>query len=230
MPARIAVGISDSPDAVAAFSEAAAQARGGLEASCDLCLVFAGAPHLANAEALLGVVYDQLDPAHLIGCGAGGVVGPGRELEAGPGAVVWAASLPGATVATHHFRVEVGAEASRLLGFEEAEEKLGETLIVLADPYTFATELLLARMNEARPGTPVLGGLASAAAAGSGALFRDGEVVAEGAVACSLSGIPLLASVSQGASPVGPEMTITAAEGNVISELASVPAIERLRE
>ena len=230
MPARIAVGISDSPDAVAAFSEAAAHARRDLAVPCDLCLVFAGAPHLGNAGSLLGVVNDELEPANLIGCGAGGVVGSGRELEAGPGAVVWAASLPGATLATHHFRVEVGGHGPRLLGFEEAQSELGETLIVLADPYTFATELLLTRMNESRPGTPVLGGLASAAAAGSGSLFRDGEIVAEGAVACSLSGIPLLASVSQGASPVGPEMTITAAEGNVISELASVPAIERLRE
>ena len=40
----------------------------------------------------------------------------------------------------------------------------------------------------------------------------------------------MIPCVSQGATPVGPEMTITAAEGNVISELASKPAIERLRE
>ena len=51
-----------------------------------------------------------------------------------------------------------------------------------------------------------------------------------GAVACSLSGVSILPCVSQGAAPVGPEMTITAAHGNVIEELASRPAIERLRE
>ena len=39
------------------------------------------------------------------------------------------------------------------------------------------------------PGMPVLGGLASAAAAGSAALFRDGEVIDAGAVACSLAGV-----------------------------------------
>ena len=77
---------------------------------------------------------------------------------------------------------------------------------------------------------PVLGGLASASAAGSASLFRDGEVLDGGAVGCSLAGVPLLPCVSQGAAPVGPEMTITAAEGNVIAELASKPAIERLRE
>jgi len=77
---------------------------------------------------------------------------------------------------------------------------------------------------------PVLGGLSSASAVGSASLFRDGEVLGGGAVACSVSGVPILPCVSQGATPVGPEMTITAAERNVIEELASRPAIERLRE
>jgi small ligand-binding sensory domain FIST len=42
--------------------------------------------------------------------------------------------------------------------------------------------------------------------------------------------VSILPCVSQGAAPVGPEMTITAAHDNVIEELASKPAIERLRE
>jgi small ligand-binding sensory domain FIST len=111
-----------------------------------------------------------------------------------------------------------------------APEALGDALVVLADPYTFSAEALLAHLNEARPGVPVLGGLASAAAAGSASLFRDGEVLSGGAVACSLAGVALVPCVSQGATPVGPEMTITAADGNLITELASRPAIERLRE
>jgi small ligand-binding sensory domain FIST len=77
---------------------------------------------------------------------------------------------------------------------------------------------------------PLLGGLASAAAAGSASLFQDGDVLDGGAVGCSVSGIPVLPCVSQGAAPVGPEMTITAAEGNTIAELASKPAVQRLRE
>ena len=36
--------------------------------------------------------------------------------------------------------------------------------------------------------------------------------------------------VSQGAAPIGPELTITAAEGHVIGELAGKPALEKLRE
>ncbi|MEO8092753.1 MAG: FIST N-terminal domain-containing protein [bacterium] len=229
MSARIAVGISDAPDPLEAFAEAAAAARRGVGPSCDLCLLFAGASHLGHAEQVLGVVRSELEPAHLIGCGAGGVVGAGREIEDGPGAVVWAASLPGAEIETHHFRVERELDGPpRLVGLDRADD-LGEALILLADPYTFAAEALLRRVNAERPGLPVLGGLASAAATGSASLFRDGQILDEGAVGCSLAGVEVLSCVSQGAAPVGPEMTITAAHDNVIEELASVPAIERLR-
>jgi small ligand-binding sensory domain FIST len=228
MAVRVAVGFSEEIDAVEAFSEAARAARSQLDAPCDLCMVFAGAPHLGHAKWLLSTVHDELAPTHLIGCGAGGVVGPGRELEEGPGAVVWAASLPGARITTRHFRIEQGGAEPDIVGLGEAGD-LGETLIVLADPYTFPTELLLRQLESEALGVPVLGGLASAAAAGSAALFRDGDVLHGGAVACSLGGVEVLSCVSQGAAPVGPEMTITAAEGNVISELASTPAIERLR-
>jgi small ligand-binding sensory domain FIST len=228
MAVTIAVGVSESFDPVEAFSEAARDAARRLDGRCDLCVLFAGAPHLPLSKWILSAVHDELDPANLIGCGAGGLVGGGREIEEGPGAVVWAASMPDAEISTHHFRVEPEGDDLELIG---VPDELGEDcLILLADPYTFSTEALLARLNESRPDLPVLGGLASAAVAGSGTLFRDGDVLAEGAVACSLSGVPVLACVSQGAAPVGPEMTITAAEDNVIHELASRPAIERLTE
>ena len=60
--------------------------------------------------------------------------------------------------------------------------------------------------------------------------MRDGEVHTEGAVAVRLRGAQVLPCVSQGAGPVGPEMTITSAEANVIGQLAGKPAMERLGE
>ena len=55
-------------------------------------------------------------------------------------------------------------------------------------------------------------------------------MVDEGAVGVRLDGVELLPCVSQGAAPLGPELTITAAEGHVIRELAGKPALEKLRE
>jgi small ligand-binding sensory domain FIST len=230
MPVRVAVGVSESFDAVEAFTEAARDAARGLDGvACDLCLAFAGAPHLGRGKWILSVIHDHLGPRHLIGCGAGGVVGGGREIEEGPAAVVWAASMPDAEIATHHFETEQSPDGFELSGVPDPAG-IGDALILLADPYSFAAEALLAHLGDVRPGMPVLGGLASAAAAGSASLFRDGAVLDGGAVGCSLADVPLLPCVSQGAAPVGPEMTITAAEGNVIAELASRPAIERLRD
>jgi small ligand-binding sensory domain FIST len=229
MSVKVAVGVSDSFDAVEAFAEAAEEAARGLDGGCDLAAVFAGAPHLGRGKWILSAVHERLEPRSLVGCGAGGVVGAGREIEEGPGAVVWALSAPQARVATHHFETEPGEDGLAITGVPNPSE-LGDALILLSDPYSFSTETLLAWLNEHRPGMPVLGGLASAAAAGSASLFRDGQVLDGGAVACSLAGVSLVPCVSQGAAPVGPEMTITAAQGNVIEELASAPALERLRD
>jgi small ligand-binding sensory domain FIST len=229
MGVEVSVGVSDSFDAVEAFDAAAAQAADGLGGECDLALVFAGAPHLGRGKWILSTVHERLEPRNLIGCGAGGVVGSGREIEEGPGAVVWALRAPGAEIVTHHLEAEPAEGGVAVAGLGDVAA-LGDALIVLADPHTFSAEALLSLLNEERPGMPVLGGLASAAAAGSASLFRAGEVLDAGAVACSLAGIGLVPCVSQGATPVGPEMTITAADANVIEGLASKPAIERLRE
>jgi small ligand-binding sensory domain FIST len=228
MTVRVAVGVSGELDPVEAFENAARTAAAGLDGACDLALVFASGQHLPGAQEILGTVQGELHPKNLIGCGAGGVLGGGRELEVGPGAVVWALAAPEARIATHHLEAAPAKDAS-IDGLPDPAD-LGEALILLADPYTFSAEGLLARLNESRPGMPVLGGLASAAAGSSAALFRNTDVLHSGAVGVTLSDVDLIPCVSQGATPVGPEMTITAAHGNLISELASRPAIERLRD
>ena len=231
------MGASESFDTVEAAAEAADRVRAGLDAPCDLAVVFASGQHLGMAKWLLSEVHDRLEPRSLIGCGAGGTVAAGRELEDTPSVVVWAASLPGAVLQTMHVTAERDAEGFRLLGLPEslteAPEDDGatdESLVALCDPFSFPAEELLAALERSRPHVPVLGGLASASFAGSAMLMRDGEVHTDGAVAVRLRGAEVLPCVSQGAGPVGPEMTITTAEANMIGQLAGKPAMERLGE
>ena len=103
-----------------------------------------------------------------------------------------------------------------------------DAAVLLADPYSFPAEPLLGRLSDARPDLPVIGGMASAGPGSASLLFGD-EAVGGGAVGIALRGADIRACVSQGARPVGPEMTVTAGEGNVIEELASEPALEGLR-
>jgi small ligand-binding sensory domain FIST len=190
--------------------------------------VFAGGANLAELEDGVAAVADVLPARAVIGCGAQGVVGSGREVEQG-GVAVWAASLPDARIEPFHVEaVPAGRGQIAVTGVPDLDE--ADAMIALVDPYSFPIEPMLTQLSEAHPGLPVVGGLASAGGPRGAALVADGEVVQEGAVGVALSGVDMHACVSQGARPVGPEMVVTEAEGNVIYELASRPALERIHQ
>jgi small ligand-binding sensory domain FIST len=227
---RVATGLADDPDPCAGAAQAAREAArrlGGADA--DLALVFASGAHLADPEETLAAVQAELAPAVLIGCGAGGVLGAGRELEGGTGVTVWAAALEGGEARSFHATVRREGDVGVLDGMPEIGS--GAAVIMLSDPYSFPTDAVLDGLAEAAPGVPVLGGLSSARSPmGGAALFADGRVLEEGAVGICLNGVEVLPCVSQGAAPLGREMTVTAAEENVIYELAGRPAVQAIEE
>jgi small ligand-binding sensory domain FIST len=190
--------------------------------------VFAGGPNLASAEDGLAAVEARLGSRALMGCGAQGVLGAGRELEQG-GVVVWAACLGGGEAQGFHLEALAGGDDGLVIaGLPELDG--ADAMIMLADPYSFPVEPLLAQLGEDFPGMPVIGGLASARGADGCVLMHDDAVAHSGAVGAVLRGVDVRPCVSQGARPIGPEMVITAADGNVVHELASRPALVRLRE
>lgn len=205
----------------------AAGALGGADA--DLAIVFAAGAHLAAPEATLEGVHDAIAPSALIGCGAGGVLAAGREHESGTAVAVWAASFGGGNANAFHASVQADDEQAVVEGMPECAAD--GALMMLCDPYSFPADAVLAGIAAHAPGVPVLGGLASArTVGGTGALFLGGEVCEQGAVGVSLEGVEMLPCVSQGAAPLGRELTITAAEDNVIYELAGRPAITTIEQ
>jgi small ligand-binding sensory domain FIST len=231
---RVGAGISTAPDPLAGATEAAELASTGLQGRpADLVLVFAGGAHLAAPEATLEGVHGTIAPTALVGCGAGGVLGgggvlgPGRELESGTAVAVWAASLDGGQAHPFHAQVVGDDDEALVEGLPDPEDDSG--VIILADPYSLPADAVLTHLAQQAPGVPVLGGLASARTVdGSAALFLDQTVLEQGAVGVRLTGVEMLPCVSQGAAPLGRELTITAAEGNVIHELAGRPALETI--
>jgi small ligand-binding sensory domain FIST len=226
---RIATGLAANDDGVDAFAEAASRAQLGLGgAPADLVAVFAAAPNLGSVEDGLAAVEARLGPRALIGCGAQGVLGAGRELEQG-GVVVWAASLgAGAAESFHLEPLANGEDGFVIAGLPDLEG--ADAVIMLADPYSFPVEPLLAQLATDFPGLPVIGGLASARGPDGCVLLHDDAVANTGAVGAVLRGVDVRACVSQGARPIGPEMVVTAAEGNLLLELAGVPALERMQQ
>lgn len=226
---RIASGLSIAAQPQAGAVEAAAKVAADLAgARVDLAVVFASGAHLTEPEATLAGVHEALAPDVLIGCGAGGVVGDGREIEGGTAVTVWAAAFENGFVSTFHAEVSEVEDGVAVAGVPDLQGAGGA--ILLPDPYSFPTDAVLAEMAARAPGVPVLGGLSSARTLrGQAALFLGEEVVRAGAIGVRFDGVELLPCVSQGATPVGPELEITAGEGRLIKELGGRPALAALR-
>src|SRR5947208_3642184 len=173
---KIATGLVARDDGADAFAEAASRAQLGLGgARADLVAVFAASANLESAEDGLAAVEARLGSRALMGCGAQGVLGDGREVEEG-GVVVWAASLDGGEVQTFHLEpVGTGDDGLVIAGLPELDD--ADAVFMLADPYSFPVEPLLAQLAEDFPGLPVIGGLASATGPDGTILLYDDAVV-----------------------------------------------------
>ena len=230
MPVRIGTGVSSAADPRDGAYSAAEDAEAGLGGQPpDVAVVFASGDHLSDPEETLAAVHEALAPAALIGCGAGGVLGDGREVEGGTAVAVWAAALDGGVATPFHATAEPADGGLVVSGFPDLDGAAGA--ILLPDPMTFPTDALLRELSRRVAAVPLLGGVASARLQdGSPALFSGEDVVEGGAVGLRLDDVEVLPCVSQGAAPVGPELTVTAGEGTVIEELAGRPAVLKLRE
>ena len=229
---RFGDGLVADADLVVAAERATAQALEPLAGTRpDLAMVFVCGPEPTDvgtagqrAAALTGA------PA-VIGCSAPGVIGAGRGVEAASAVAVWCAVLPGVRVRTFHLEVMPASAGMAVVGLPEAHED-DAVGVLLADPWSFPIDGFVERSNEALPGLPLVGGLASGLRGrGSTRLFLDRQVADRGAVGVLLSGpVGARTVVSQGCRPIGPVMTVTASDGNVLLQLAGLPATGKLEQ
>src|SRR6185312_7557920 len=127
---------------------------------CDLAVVFASGAVLGAPELVLEAVHELLRPDGVIGCGAGGVIGHGVEVEQGTAVSVWAASLGDGSATTFHASVEeLEAGTGALTGMADLTGADGAILI--AEPESFPTDAVLRFLSESTPMLPLIGGLAS---------------------------------------------------------------------
>lgn len=197
----------------------------------DLACVFVRGGSTEEAEHALGRARELTGARVVLGATAGGVIGDGRGVEAGRAASAWVARLPGAQLRPYSLEVTRTDTSLAVVGMPP--RRAGDAVALLvADPWSFPVDGFVARSKEALGGLPLVGGLAAGGdTSGSTRLLVNDRVVARGAVGVVLSG-PLSGRtlVSQGCRPVGPPMTVTAAEGNALLGLAGAPALEKVKE
>jgi small ligand-binding sensory domain FIST len=167
----------------------------------------------------------------MVGCTAGGVIGAGRGVEGRPAVSVWAARLPGIDVRAFHLEVMRADEGTAVIGMPERGDG-DDVAVLLADPYSFPADGFVSRANASLAGLSIVGGLAHGAhGPGSTRLWVGGRTHDRGAVGVFVGGRDVArAAVSQGCRPIGPTMTVTAAAGNVLVELAGVPALQKIEQ
>jgi small ligand-binding sensory domain FIST len=229
--ARFGDGLAVDADLARAAEAAAIAARlplGGL--SPDLACVFVCGPDPDQIGAALQRAASVLRARTVIGCSASGVIGAAQGVEGTSAVSVWAAVLPGVRVRAFHLEVIRTPGGMAILGLPEGEDA-DDVAVVVADPYSFPADGFVEQANDAL-GLPLVGGMAMGnRGPGSTRLLIDGRVVDRGAVGVVLGGpVGARAMVSQGCRPVGPAMTVTASEGNLLLALAGMSAIQKLEQ
>lgn len=229
MTDRFGAALSQHPVPAQAAGEVLGEVLEQVGAAPDLAVLFCTGPLVGALEDIVRTVRAVLNPRVLIGASAVSVVGGPTEVEESTGLSLWAG------------RFGVDIDPIRLDAFRNAEGDLivagggplqqpGGTLLLLGDPFSFPTEEMLGHFSEVFPELTVIGGLASSGrASGTNRLILDDEMWSDGAVGVRLPPtVEVSAVVSQGCRPIGSPVTVTRSERNVLYELASQPALERL--
>ena len=221
--------MSTAPDARKAAVEAAAHARDELaDEAPALAVLLASRSHADEAADILDAVQETVEPPALIGCVAQAIVAGRREIEDGPAVAVWLAS----GLAAETFQLDfVRTGSGGLLAGYRFDRSARDLHVLLPDPYTFPSSVLVEHLNTDLPGTTVIGGVVSGGLApGETRLFRDCEVLTSGVVGVRVPGRYGVPVVSQGCRPIGHPYIVTGADGAVITELGGHPPLVRLRE
>ena len=232
---KIHTALSQAPltsDAVDAVCREVSDGLAGL--SVDLAFVFFSPHHTESVEFLTSMVQERLHPKVLLGCSAESVIGGDQEVEGHPALCLWAANLPGTTLVPFHLQFSQVGEGFKVSGWPETMPGAATdpSFLVIGEPFTTPTDVLLGELSTRVLGAPVIGGMASGGhEPGANRLVFNDAVVDEGVVGVAVTGAAHIRTVvSQGCRPIGDRFMITHAEQNIIHELSGKPALDRLRE
>ncbi|NIM02420.1 MAG: hypothetical protein GTN89_12110 [Acidobacteria bacterium] len=230
-----AVGVSTHQNTARAALEAARQVLERLgDRRPDWCVAFVTDEHASYLESLQESLTELLGTPYVVGCSAAGILACGREYEEGPALGLLAVHSDDLRATPFLFRDtgDHGLTAATRLGQRmHGSRDSRDLLVVWPDPYHVRPDRLLSGLDAVLPGTPVVGGAASAQTNGATLQFCGTESAEAGVSGLRLGGRFCHAvSVTHGCAPLTEPMRATNTHENLILELDGRPAFEVLRE
>lgn len=228
---RYGAALSQHPIPAHAVGEVVGEVLEAVGPAPDLAVLFATAPLVGALDDIARAVRAVLNPRVLVGTSAVSVLGGATEVEETGALALWAARF-GVDIEPVRLDAFTNADGTVLVAGGQQLAAGPGTLLLLVDPYSFPADQVLAHFRTDLPDLVVIGGAASSGrAAATNRMLLDDEVWTDGAVGVHLPpSISVSTVVSQGCRPVGAPFTVTKAERNVVYELGSRPALERLNE
>ena len=197
----------------------------GVEGDFDLGILYVcpWAPY--DPLELFQALKDRGNTRHLICCTCAGIIGGAREIEGRPSASLMLMRLPQVKVLPFVISqsiLETMKVKEDWYNFLEVYPTEKPSFVVFADPFAFDGNAFLAGLNQAYPGRPIVGGLASGASQpGENTLILDGEMMKDGLIGVCLTGNLKVETVdSHGCRPIGENFIVTKAQRNIVYELA----------
>ncbi len=230
---RVGVGQSQKTVLVDALEGATTIAMGNAQlAKADLAVVFATVDYQADYGELFNTIHEISGCDNLVGCSGMSVLTSAGEFEGEPAVAVLV--LRSEDVSVMPFLVSsddsatIGPAIRECISSKFRENSL---LVVLPDARCISPEALVHQLGEDGTRLPIVGAAASGSPDGQYIYeWRDKEVVEAGVAGLLLTGaIHTEIGVAQGCQPIGHLLQITRAEGNVIYEVDSNPALDSLQ-
>ena len=206
-----------------------------LSSEPNLGIVFISSAYASEYPRLVPLLLEQLSLPILIGCGGGGIIGTTAqnqvlEVEGPPALSLSVASLPNVDITPFYIAPEelpdLDSSPEAWIELIGVSPEKSPQFLLLSDPFAAHVNDLLEGLDFAYPGSPKVGGLASASSIGvqSGLFYHSQQpgqsLYREGTVGVALSGdIVLETIVAQGCRPIGKPFRVSQAERNVILEV-----------
>ena len=227
---RFSVAVSRERDGGDAMRGLTASIKAQLREAPDLAFLFVTSHHADDMEKLSAAIREELAVPVLLGCTGEGVIAGLEEIETGPGATLWAATLPGTVVTP--VRLGVPPEWPEDPAEDPSLDPALPVFLMLAEPFSTPMDEVLGALADRHPGALAIGGMAGGGRdVGENRLLLNEEVYERGVVAVAVSGaVSIRTVVSQGCRPIGERYVITKAENNVIHELGGASALQRLED